>query len=115
MIKNYPGEKWKQVKFNFDFINDYRLEVSNFGRLRSFNKVSNGDIIKGSFINGYRIVRLKFYTKRDGKTQERLSNLQKQVNKLAARLRQQINNKESKKIRRNYNCGGMRIVQSFPK
>ncbi|MCW3109474.1 MAG: Helix-turn-helix domain of resolvase, partial [Segetibacter sp.] len=39
MIKNYPGESWKEVRFDFEFTNDYRLEVSNFGRLKSYNKL----------------------------------------------------------------------------
>lgn len=98
MAKSYFGEKWKEVKFNFDFTNDYRLEVSNFGRLRSFHKNSNGDILKGTMINGYRIVRLKFYKRRDESVRARLDNLQHQVFKLEARLRSQIKNKEGKKV-----------------
>jgi len=98
MAKDLIGEKWKVVKFDFEFINDYILEVSNYGRLRSFNKDSNGNILKGTMINGYRIVRLKFYTQRSSQVQSRLNNLQKQINKLTARLKQQISNKGSKKI-----------------
>jgi hypothetical protein len=54
--KDFPGEQWKTVWFDFEFTNDFRLEVSSFGRLRTFNKVSDGNLIKGSMINGYRIV-----------------------------------------------------------
>ena len=97
ITKEYPTEKWAEVKFDFDFINDYRLEISNFGRLRSFNKTSDGNIVKGSMINGYRIIRLKFYTKRDEKVQTKLKSLQQQVVKLSSKLKQQINNKEGKK------------------
>lgn len=97
MAKDFVGEKWKVVKFDFEFTNDYILEVSNFGRLRSFNRDSNGNILKGTMINGYRIIRLKFYTPRSSQVQSRLDNLQKQVFKLAARLKLQIENKENKK------------------
>jgi hypothetical protein len=97
MAKDYPGEKWKEVKFDFDFTNDYSLKVSNFGRLKSFNKVSDGEILKGTTINGYRIIRLKFYTKRDEKVQARLNYLQQQVLKLMAKQKAQIENKESRK------------------
>jgi hypothetical protein len=97
-MKSYPNEKWKEVKFDFNFANDYRLEVSNFGRVKSFNKNSKGNILNGTTINGYPIVRLKFFKKRDAKTQTRLNNLQQQVNKLAAKLQRQINDKENKKI-----------------
>ncbi|MEP7231535.1 MAG: HNH endonuclease [Ginsengibacter sp.] len=97
MTKNYPGEQWKTVKFDFEFTNDFRLEVSNFGRLRTFNIVSDGNIINGSMINGYRIVRLKLYTPRDEKTQNRLNYLQKQSLKLSRKLKSLKENKESKK------------------
>lgn len=98
MTKDFPGEQWKTVEFDFEFTNDFRLEVSNFGRLRTFNKVSDGNIIKGSLINGYRIVRLKLYKPRDERTQAKLDNLQKQVFKLARKVKAQVNNGESKQV-----------------
>lgn len=98
MTKDYPGEQWKTVKFGFDFTNDFRLEVSNFGRLRTFNKISDGNIINGSMINGYRIIRLKLYTPRDEKMQSRLDYLQQQVFKLTRKLKSLKDNKESKKV-----------------
>lgn len=98
MTKDYPGEQWKTVKFDFDFTNDFRLEVSNFGRLRTFNKISDGNIINGSMINGYRIIRLKLYTPRDEKMQSRLDYLQQQVFKLTRKLKSLKDNKESNKV-----------------
>ncbi|MER3464242.1 MAG: hypothetical protein C4329_07320 [Chitinophagaceae bacterium] len=98
MIKDFPGEQWKTVRFDFEFTNDFRLEVSNFGRLRTFNKVSNGNLIKGSMINGYRIVRLKLYKPRDEKVQAKLDNLKQQVFKLARKLKSQQINGENKEI-----------------
>ena len=98
MAKDYPGEQWKTVRFDFEFTNTFRIEVSNFGRLRTFNKISNGNIIKGSMINGYRIVRLKLYRPRDEKTQVKLNYLQQQVFKLARKLKSQINDGESKQV-----------------
>ncbi|MEO6071635.1 MAG: HNH endonuclease [Chitinophagaceae bacterium] len=95
MIKDFPGEKWKTVEFDFEFTNDFRIEVSNFGRLRTFNKISDGNLLKGSMINGYRIVRLKLYEPRDEKTQAHLDNLQQQVFKLARKLKSQKENGES--------------------
>ena len=98
MTKDFPGEQWNTVGFDFEFTNDFRLDVSNFGRLRTFNKVSNGNIIKGSMINGYRIVRLKLYTPRNERTQAKLNNLQQQVFELARKLKSQVNNGESKHV-----------------
>jgi HNH endonuclease len=96
MAKDFPDEKWKEVKFDFDYSNDFKLFISNFGRLKTFNKISNGNIIKGSMINGYRIVRLKFFKPREEKTFARFKTLKKQVEKLSAKLKSQIQNKEGK-------------------
>jgi HNH endonuclease len=97
MTKDYPGEQWKTVKFDFEFTNVFRIEISNFGRLRTFNKISDGDIVNGSMINGYRIIRLKLFRPRDGKIQNRFDYLQQQVFKLARKLKSIKENNESKK------------------
>ena len=94
MTKDYPGEQWKTVEFDIEFTNDFRIQVSNFGRLRSFNKISDGNILNGSMINGYRIIRLKLYSSRDEKTQHQLDYLEQQVLKLAKQLKSIKNNKE---------------------
>ncbi|MDP9230067.1 MAG: NUMOD4 motif-containing HNH endonuclease [Bacteroidota bacterium] len=97
MTKDYPGEQWRTVKFDFEFTNDFRIEVSNFGRLRTFNKVSDGNIVNGSMINGYRIIRLKLFRPRDEKIQTRLNYLQQQVFKLTRKLKSLKEKNESKK------------------
>lgn len=79
MERNYPGEQWKSIVFDFDFVNETRVEISNFGRLRTFNKVSDGNLIKGSMINGYKIIRLKFFKAREDRIQSQLNYLKKQV------------------------------------
>jgi len=100
MIKDFPGEQWKAIKFDFEFTNDFRIEVSNFGRLRSFNKISDGNIVNGSTINGYRIIRLKLYSPRSEDAQKKLDYLQQQVFKLASKLKSlkssSVNKKEIK-------------------
>lgn len=96
MTQNHFGEKWKVVEFDFEFTNSGRIEVSNFGRLRTFNKVSDGNIVNGSMINGYRILRLKLYKPRDEKLQNKFDHLQKQVFKLARQLKSLKDNDESK-------------------
>lgn len=97
IIKNYPGEQWKTLKFNVEFTNEGRIDVSNFGRLRTFNKISDGNLINGSMINGYRVLKLKLYKPRDEKIQKRFDYLQQQVLKLARKLKSLKNNNESKK------------------
>ena len=98
MTKDYPGEQWKTLKFDFEFTNEGRIEVSNYGRLRTFNKISDGNIIKGSMINGYRVIKLKLYKPREEKIQKRFDYLQQQVFKLARKLKSLKDNNESKKI-----------------
>ncbi len=87
MTKNYPGEQWKTLQFNFEFTNDCRLDVSNFGRIRTFNVVSDGNILKGSMINGYRIIRLKLYKPRDEKKDAYFKSLQNQSISLARQIK----------------------------
>ena len=84
MIKNKQqisshGEKWKNVKFSFEHSNEYKLEISNFGRIRSFNKLSNGNILKGSITEGYNIIRLKFFKPSDPVTLKKAQILQKKI------------------------------------
>lgn len=94
-MENHFGEKWKNVSFDFEYANDYRIEVSNLGKVRTFNKISNGNILKGSMINGYRIIRLKFFKERDSETKIKLEYLQSQVTKLAKKIKAMHENNES--------------------
>jgi nucleoside diphosphate kinase len=96
MEKSKPGEVWKKVKFDFDYANDNRLEVSNLGRVRSFNKQSDGNILDGSLVNGYKIIRLKFFTARDEAIEKKLAYHDKQIIKFAAKIRLMVQNKERK-------------------
>lgn len=86
--KNFPGEEWKEVQFDFDFINDFRLEVSNYGRLKTYNKISDGNIVQGSTVNGYSIIRLKFFKARSEEMEAQLKYHKDQVNKLAKKLKE---------------------------
>lgn len=98
MAKDYPGEQWKAIKIDFEFTNDFRLEVSNFGRIRSFNKISDGNILNGSMINGYRIIRLKLYRPREEKVQQKFDYLQQQVIKLQRKIKALKENNEPKSL-----------------
>ena len=84
MIKNNKqislfGEKWKNVNFCFEHSNEYKLEISNFGRMRSFNKISNGNILNGSITEGYKIIRLKFFKPSDPESLKKVQVLQKKI------------------------------------
>lgn len=87
MIKDYPSEQWKNIKFDPEYGNKQRMEVSNFGRLRTFNKFYNGNIVKGSTVNGYGIIRLKFFKARDEKSQKEIDDLKNQVATLSKEIK----------------------------
>lgn len=53
-------EKWETINFDFEYDNDLKLEISNFGRVKSTSKFHKDRILKGSMINGYKIIKLKF-------------------------------------------------------
>jgi hypothetical protein len=71
------NEIWKPITFDFEFTNNCRYEVSNWGRVRSFTKVADGRILKGSITEGYKIIRLKLYKPRDEKSQLKFDELKK--------------------------------------
>lgn len=79
MTKTFIGEIWKEAQFDFEYVNKLRVEVSNFGRVRSFSKLTNGEILRGSLINGYQIVRFKLFKAHNVKTVEILTEYRKQI------------------------------------
>ena len=93
-------EKWKTVKFNFDFtpINNNALQVSSFGNIRSVSanhgKINN---LKGSDINGYKIIRLKFYKPREAPNKRKLTIQQNEIIKEETVLQELENTKKKNK------------------
>ena len=87
-------EIWKPITLDFEFTNDCRFEVSNWGRVRSFNKISDGRILNGSLTEGYKIIRLKLYKPRDEKTQLEFDELKKEISDLYKKRREKINKKD---------------------
>jgi hypothetical protein len=96
MTKNLIGEIWKNVDLQLDFSNDNRIEISNKGRVRTYNKLADGNIIEGSLVNGYKIIRLKFFRERDEATAKKLTYLQKQIIRFAKKINKMKEAKEPK-------------------
>lgn len=71
--QSFWNEKWVLIVFD-GVENPPRYEVSNYGRLRSFQSGEGGTIIKGSIIQGYRSLNIRA----NGKT------LNRYVHKLVA-------------------------------
>ncbi len=96
MEKSMPGERWKNIEFDLEYTSDNRVEVSNFGRIRTFNRFSDGNILEGSLINGYKIIRLKFFSERDEEAERKFLYHNKQIAKFTAKIKQMKLDKESK-------------------
>ena len=71
-ISSFAREEWREINMGEGFVNETRLEISSFGRVRAFNKISKGKIIKGSLVNGYQIIRQRLFKPRDPATTENL-------------------------------------------
>ena len=95
MVKNYPGESWKNVDFDFEYSSSYRLEISNFGRLKSFSSFSEGHLINGSTVNGYQIIRMTFRTPRPAKEQLVLDKLRKEVATITKEIKNTTKKREA--------------------
>ena len=89
-------EKWTDVAFGFKFINNYRLQVSNLGNLKAFNKFSPGETLQGSTINGYRIIRLKLYNPKDKTLHAGLKSKHEAILALRGRIKKWILEGEKK-------------------
>ncbi len=97
MKDKFAGENWKELTFDFEYTNNLVIEVSSFGRVRSFNKINTGKILNTSLINGYPVLKLKFYKARDPKVEVKLKNLMSQVPKLVKKIKElNLNPKDNK-------------------
>ena len=61
-IVNYWNEKWERVDFP-EFDNQIHYEISNYGRIKSFQNTDEGVLIHGSLIQGYQSLNMRFQNK----------------------------------------------------
>jgi len=61
-IVNYWNEKWERVDFP-EFDNQIHYEISNYGRIKSFQNTQEGVLIHGSLIQGYQSLNVRFHNK----------------------------------------------------
>ena len=61
MIKKIEGEKWRQVVFDNWETMQRKYAISNMGRMASYNDhvLKDGILLKGSDIEGYKVLRLR--------------------------------------------------------
>lgn len=81
-------EIWKEFPLDYEIENNYRLEVSNLGNVRSFNShFPDGRIITGSLQGGFPIVRIKLFRKRSERDQQKIDELQQKIDELNSKIK----------------------------
>lgn len=81
-------EVWKEYPLHYDHEGNYRLEISNKGRIKTYNKLNpEGKIISGSLQGGYPIVRIKLFKQRTASQKKTLEKLQSEVERLNAEMK----------------------------
>lgn len=94
---SFAGEEWKTIDLGEGFISNGRIEISNWGRIRTFNKINSGKIIKGGMINGYRIFRHRLFKPRHEETEKMIQELRDPVtaaNKKILTLQKELRRKD---------------------
>ncbi|MBK6275410.1 MAG: HNH endonuclease [Saprospirales bacterium] len=81
---SYLEEKWKTIELDVETKNDNIIQISNFGRVRTFNKISAGKILNGSLQEGFKIIRLKLIQNKDPEVNKVLDTKRKRIEKLIA-------------------------------
>lgn len=89
-------ETWKSIEFDFEYNKTTRYEISNWGRVRSFNKTSNGRILNGSKIEGYRILKLRLFRPKSEERQQDIVQLKADISRLYTKRREHLIHKKSK-------------------
>lgn len=93
-------EVWKSIKLSKNNSSNFKLEVSNLGNLRSATNTNKVTLLKGSTINGYKILKYSLFNEPDEKVQKQLVRLKKKVTSLQKILKTaQTNNLPSEEIK----------------
>ncbi|HAN64956.1 MAG TPA: hypothetical protein DCQ34_01045 [Chitinophagaceae bacterium] len=79
---SFAREEWREYKLGEGYVNDFRLEVSNFGRVRTYNRLNKGKELRASMVNGYRIIRLKMFRARNPKSAEKLAAMKAEIERV---------------------------------
>ncbi len=98
-------EIWKEYIFDEKIENNsnYKLEVSNLGKIRTYTKFHpEGKEIKGSTVGGYPCVRVTFYRSMLPKYKEMMQPLYDEIEKLNSEIKELRNADTQTKQKRDY-------------
>jgi hypothetical protein len=79
MATTIENEIWKTLKFKYPITSTGKTQVSNLGRIRTYNAVSDGNILNCSIVNGYKILRLTHYTPADEATNSKRAKMEHKI------------------------------------
>ena len=73
-------EKWKTYPLEFEFEEDYKIEISNYGRVKTYNVLQpDGAIVNCSREQGYPILKKTFHKKRTESDAQKLEELDYEI------------------------------------
>lgn len=91
---NYRNEIWKEYPLHHNFENNFKIEFSNFGRVKSYNAhFPKGNIIKGSLQGGFPIVRITLFKAKTEKQILKILEIQKSIDALNQEIKNLGNSK----------------------
>src|SRR5690606_7808366 len=76
------GETWKSIDLGEYAPENYKMEVSDLGRVRTTTKRFGQRILKGDLVSGYRIIRMKLYKPRTEESQNTIDEFTKEIETL---------------------------------
>lgn len=74
-------EIWKEYSLEaYQYINDYKIEVSNFGNVKVYNKLApNGRLIKGILLHGFPVHRFRLFQEKSEEDKNKVKAIQDQI------------------------------------
>lgn len=82
-------EKWKTYPLEFEFEEDYKIEISDFGRVKTYNVLQPlGKIINCSREQGYPVLKKTFHKKRSEKDALKLEKLDSEILVLQEKIKE---------------------------
>lgn len=74
-------EIWKEYSLEaYQYINKYKIEISNFGNIRTYNRLApNGKLVKGSLLHGFPVYKFKLFQEKSEEDKNKVKAIQDQI------------------------------------
>lgn len=88
MDKMDKEEIWKEYPLNYEFENDVKVEISNQGKIKTYNKLHpKGKLIKGTLQGGFPILRIKLNKPKKESEILKIAKIQSEIDVLNAKIK----------------------------